>query len=139
MINSRDIKDLNPIVADLCRAFVAKCKEQGIDALVISTYRDYASQDALYAQGRTMPGRKVTNARAGYSNHNFRVAFDFVPIVNGKARWNDIETFKKCGEIGKHLGLEWAGDWKSFREYGHLQYTQGITLAQFRAGKTLSA
>jgi peptidoglycan L-alanyl-D-glutamate endopeptidase CwlK len=132
MINSRDIDELNPKTADLCRKFMVVCRAEGIDILITSTYRDYASQDTLYTQGRTAPGGKITNARGGYSWHNFRRAFDFIPIVNGKAQWNDFATFKKCGNIGKSLGLEWAGDWKTFKEYAHMQFTDEKTLAQLR-------
>ena len=86
MKNSRNIDDLHPIVAKMCRDFVAKCDEEGIDVLITSTYRDLESQAAIYAQGRTTPGKKVTNAKPGQSWHNWRVAFDFVPVVNGKAQ-----------------------------------------------------
>jgi peptidoglycan L-alanyl-D-glutamate endopeptidase CwlK len=134
-MSSRDINDLHPEVAALCHQFVAKCKAQGITILVTSTYRSIQEQDALYAQGRTKPGAIVTNARGGYSFHSYGVAFDIVPIVNGKAQWNSIALFRRCGEIGKSVGLEWAGDWKSMREYCHFQRTQGMTLADFRAGK----
>lgn len=137
MINSRDLKDLHPKVAALCSTFIDKCKEQGIDVLVTSTYRDAESQTALYAQGRTTSGKIVTNAKAGQSWHNWRCAFDFVPIVNGKAQWNDTATFERCGKIAESLGLEWAGRWTRFRELAHCQYTGGLTLADFQAGKTL--
>ena len=49
--------------------------------------------------------------------------------------WNDLRTFKRLGQIGKSIGLEWAGDWVTFREYPHFQATGGLTLAQLRAGK----
>lgn len=137
MINSRDLKELHPVVQEKAKNFIAAAKKEGIDVLVTSTYRDNASQNALYAQGRTTKGRIVTNARAGYSWHNFRCAFDVVPIVNGKAMWNDMRTFRRLGEIGKSIGLEWAGDWKSFKEYAHFQWTGGLTLAQLRAGKQI--
>lgn len=139
MINSRKIEDLHPHVAKLCKEFVAKCDEAGIDVLITSTYRDHASQAAIYAQGRTAPGKKVTNAKPGQSWHNWRVAFDFVPIVNGKAQWNDLKTFEKCGLIAESLGLEWAGRWTRFREMAHCQYTGGLTLKDFQAGKTFLA
>jgi peptidoglycan L-alanyl-D-glutamate endopeptidase CwlK len=139
MINSRDINDLKPEVAALCRQFIALCAKNGIDVIITSTYRDYASQDALYAQGRSKPGNIVTNAKAGYSFHNFRCAFDFCPIVNGKAQWNDIITFKRCGELGKSLGLEWAGDWLKFKEYAHLQQTHGLNLAGLREAQERKA
>ena len=137
MINSRSLSDLNPKVAALCSEFINRCKAQGIDVIITSTFRDGAAQDALYAQGRTTEGKKVTNAKAGQSYHNWRVAFDFVPIVNGKAQWNDNTLFIKCGEIAEGIGLEWAGRWTKFKETAHCQYTGGLSLADFQAGKTL--
>lgn len=137
MINSRDLNELHPEVKRRAEAFIASCKKVGIDVLVTSTYRDAASQNALYAQGRTSPGRIVTNAKAGQSFHNWRVAFDFVPIVGGKAAWNDNALWMKCGEIGESVGLEWAGRWKKFKEFPHMQFTGGLSLADFQSGKTL--
>jgi peptidoglycan L-alanyl-D-glutamate endopeptidase CwlK len=134
MINSRDPKDLLPKVYQLCLAFVAECKKQGIDVIITSTFRDFESQTALYNQGRTTAGPKVTNAKAGESYHNYRCAFDFVPVINGKAQWNDLKTFERCGVIGEQLGLEWAGRWKSFKELAHLQYTGGLSIAQLKSG-----
>ena len=134
MINSRKIEDLRLIPAAKCRAFIAACAKVGIDVLITSTYRDAESQNALYAQGRTTPGKKVTNARGGDSFHNHRVAFDFVPVVGGKAVWNDDATWKRCGEIAESVGLEWGGSWEKFPDRPHCQYTAGITIAQYKAG-----
>ena len=134
MINSRDLKDLVEPAQTRARAFIAACKKQGIDVLITSTYRDYESQNALYAQGRTKAGKRVTNAKGGQSWHNFKCAFDFVPLVNGKAQWNDLRAFRKCGEIAESVGLGWAGRWKSFPEVADCQCIGGNTLAQLRAG-----
>lgn len=135
VINSRNIDDLHPIVANKCRAFVSDCAEHGIEILITSTYRDAESQAALYAQGRTKPGKKVTNAKAGQSFHNYKVAFDFVPIRHGKAQWNDLALFQQCGEIAESCGLEWAGRWKAFKELAHCQYTGGLSIHDFQGGK----
>lgn len=135
MINSRDINDLDPRVAAKCLALIDACRDAGIDIIVTSTYRDNASQDALYAQGRTAPGKRVTNARAGQSFHNYRLAFDVVPIVAGKAVWNDAAKWETIGRLGEAVGLEWAGRWKSFREMPHFQWTGGLTIKQLQAGK----
>lgn len=137
MINSRKIEDLHPIVADKCRKFIAKCEAQGIDILITSTYRDIESQNELYAQGRTKPGKIVTKAKGGQSFHNWRVAFDFVPLLNGKPAWNDTALFTRCGELGESIGLEWAGRWVKFKELAHFQYTNGLKLSDFQNGKTL--
>ena len=80
---------------------------------------------------------RSTNAKAGQSFHNWHVAFDFCPIVGGKAVWNDDALWTKCGEIAEGVGLEWAGRWKKFNETAHCQYTGGLSLADFQAGKTL--
>ena len=134
MTDSRKITDLHPKVAHLAKQFIAKCKEHKIDVIITSTYRSNKKQAELYAQGRTVPGKKVTNAKPGNSYHNYRLAFDFCPIFNGKAQWNDTATFTKCGEIAESLGLEWAGRWKKFKELAHLQYTQGLTIEQLKKG-----
>lgn len=135
MTNSRSLDDLVPPARARVESFLDAAKKQGIDLLVTSTYRDNASQDALYAQGRTTPGKIVTNAKAGQSWHNYRCAVDVVPIVAGKPRWDvKDEVWQQVGALGKAAGLEWAGDWKKFKEYPHFQYTGGLTLAQLQSG-----
>lgn len=135
MVNSRSLSDLLPVVQKKARALLAAAKAEGIDLLVTSTYRDAECQDALYAQGRTKPGRKVTNARGGQSWHQFRVAFDVVPLISGKAVWNDQRLWKRIGELGESVGLEWAGRWTTFRESPHFQFTGGLTMADLKKGK----
>lgn len=132
MISSRKIEDLEPKVAELCHRFIDACKAQGIDILITSTYRDHESQAVLYAQGRTTPGKVVTNAKPGQSWHNWKCAFDFAPLVNGKIPWADAGLFSKCGLIAESVGLEWAGRWKSFPEMAHCQFTNGRTLSQMK-------
>lgn len=138
MINSRSLDDLAPPAKQRAEAFIAAAKSKGIDLLVTSTYRDSESQDALYAQGRSTPGNIVTRAKAGQSWHNWRCALDVVPLVNGKAIWDDQALWKQVGEIGKSCGLEWAGDWKTFKEYPHFQYTGGLTLVQLQQGAKIA-
>ena len=132
MINSRKLEDLTVRAGELAQAFIDRCATEAIDVIITSTYRDLESQAALYAQGRSTPGNVVTNARPGQSFHNYRVAFDFCPLVGGKAQWNDLALFGRCGLIAEEVGLEWAGRWKSMRETAHCQFTGGRSLADFR-------
>ena len=135
MINSRSLDDLLPQVRERVQAFLDDCKVQGIDLLVTSTFRDAESQNTLYAQGRTSPGKVATNALAGQSFHNYRCAVDVVPIRDGKPVWDAKDgVWQAIGKIGKDQGLEWAGDWKQFKEFTHFQYTGGLTLAQLQQG-----
>lgn len=135
MINSRKIEDLIPAVAAMCRQFIDAGAKQGIDVLITSTYRDFEAQDALYAQGRTGPGVRVTNAKGGQSFHNYRCAFDFCPIIGGKPQWNRPDLFEQCGTIAEGLGLVWAGRFVTFKEMAHCQWSNGLTVADLYAGK----
>lgn len=124
MINSRKISDLDPKVAVLCRKHIALCKAAGIEIVVTSTWRDIESQDALFAIGRTVDKerRPVTNARGGKSWHNYKVAWDFVPIISGKPVWDPTDKiWREAIAIAKSLGLESGADWVSFRDPPHLQ------------------
>ena len=138
MINSRQIADLHPKVQELCKKFIAECMVDGIDVIITSTYRDKESQDALYAQGRATAGAIVTNAHGGWSYHNYRLAFDFAPIQNGKIDWNNTALWEKCGRIAEEVGLEWAGRWEHNREMAHCQFTDGLKIAQLFNGEMIS-
>jgi peptidoglycan L-alanyl-D-glutamate endopeptidase CwlK len=138
MINSRKIADLHPKVQEMCKRFIAECMADGIEIIITSTYRDKESQDALYAQGRTAPGRIVTHAHGGWSYHQYRLAFDFAPIQNGKVDWNNTALWKKCGQIAEMVGLEWAGRWKHNTEEAHCHYTGGLKLVELFNGETIA-
>jgi peptidoglycan L-alanyl-D-glutamate endopeptidase CwlK len=110
------------------------------------TLRTDAEQDALYAIGRTKPGKKVTNARGGESLHNYGLAIDIVLLVdkNGDgtfetASWQTNVDFDGDGvadwmevvKIFKLHGFEWGGDWK-FTDMPHFQKTFGYSVKQLQ-------
>lgn len=114
------IATLHPQLHALARKFVLAAAEQGVTIKLISGLRTYAEQDALYAKGRSTPGPKVTNARAGYSNHNFGLAFDIGVFSGGKYQ-PESPLYKTVAHIGKWLGFEWGGDWTSIKDEPHYQ------------------
>ena len=120
---SRSLKDLTPAMQLKAEAFIEACDTAGIDVLIYCTLRTGAEQDDLYKIGRTIPGKIVTNARAGQSLHNTGQAFDFVPMIHGKPQWGDSVLYARCGIIGEGIGMEWAGRWTGkLRETAHMQY-----------------
>ncbi len=155
---SNNVNDLMPDVRDLADKFVEEAKKQGINVKITNTLRGGGEQHRLFSIGRnheqlaetrddrmfrqaieeyehgkiTMPHGAVTNADAGDSFHNYSLAFDFVPIVDGKISY-DITSkagkarFQKLGSIGKSIGLEWGGDWKN-PDYPHMQLTHGKSI-----------
>ena len=114
------IATLLPEVRPMARSLVHKAKQAGIQVRIISGLRTYAQQNALYAQGRTGPGARVTNARAGYSNHNFGIAFD-VGVFEGSKYLAESVKYKAVGALGMVLGLEWGGNWKNIVDQSHFQ------------------
>ena len=101
-----------------------KCRARGATYYAISLYRSYEEQTKLYAQGRTAAGAIVTNARAGSSAHNFGCAADCardanLQLAGLQPTWN-AKDYSILGEEVVKVGLEWAGNWKTFKEYGHV-------------------
>lgn len=134
-MSSRSIEDLNHPTRERAKLFLAECLKAGITVLIYCTKRTNVEQDGLYAIGRTIHGKIVTNAKGGESWHNYGSAFDFAPTIYGKPQWNDKDLYAKCGGIAEKVGLEWAGRWKGkLRETAHAQYRGGLTLAQAKSG-----
>lgn len=111
------------------------------------TLRTFAEQDALFAQGRSKPGKVVTNAKGGQSYHNYGLAIDIVLILdkdkNGTfetASWDlksDFDGDKKADwmevvQVFKRYGFEWGGDWK-FVDAPHFQKSFGKSIYELKA------
>lgn len=127
----RDTKALHPDLQEKIILLQKKCKEAGITIMIGECLRTKAEQDALYAQGRTKPGKIVTNAKGStYSSmHQWGVAVDFYlkMDVDGDGSASDdtfnnsTSLFNKVGKIGQSIGLEWGGSWKSMKDLPHFQ------------------
>lgn len=125
------ISKLHPMVRDEVTKIIQECDKQltGRAKIRISQgLRTDKEQDALYAIGRTVPGKKVTNAKGGQSIHNYGFAIDIVLIIDGKtASWdtkkdwdNDgIADWYECVAIFARHGWEWGGNWKTFKDLPH--------------------
>ncbi|CAN5724829.1 peptidoglycan-binding protein [soil metagenome] len=123
MVDARSEKTIATLQSEVrpyARALVLKAASMGITIKVISGLRTYEEQNALYAQGRTKPGRIVTNARGGYSNHNFGIAFD-IGVFNGASYVPESPRYKAVGALGVELGLEWGGNWSTIKDEPHFQ------------------
>jgi hypothetical protein len=122
---------LLPMVERKMEALLDLCEQNGVAIKVTSTMRSCEAQNALYAQGRTTPGKIVTNAKCGESAHNFGVAFDI--CFNTATPYNG--PWEKVGTLGESLGLEWGGRWTTFVDKPHFQLLFEYTLKDFKTGK----
>ncbi len=115
-----NIQTLLPPAQRKAREFMKAVQDAGITVKIISGTRTFAEQDKLYRKGRDLPGPKVTNARGGQSNHNFGVAWDIGVFQSGQYL-DESPLYRQVGDIGKGLGFEWGGDWRSFPDEPHFQ------------------
>lgn len=136
--SSTSLDALNPYVTSLARQFLTLCTASGLKVVILVTFRSWNEQDALYAQGRTTPGSIVTDAEGGDSYHNWGLAFDCAPLVNGVVAWEATDMFIEMGNLGQQVGLEWGGNWKTFKisivDMPHFQYTFGLSTEQLLDG-----
>lgn len=115
------LSKVHPVLAKKIAQLIAVLANLGMDVRVVQGVRTYAQQNDLYAQGRTKPGNRVTNARGGQSNHNFGLAVDLCPFKNNQPDWNDAKAFQTLGKEAKKLELEWGGDWAKIKDMPHVQ------------------
>ena len=119
----RAIDTLAPYFQKRVRGWCTEMVNSKIPPLIYCGRRTMEEQTALFAIGRTSPGKVVTKARAGESYHNYGLAFDWVPLKPAPKDptllvidWGDETAFR----LGEHIGLSFelaAISW----ETGHLQ------------------
>lgn len=129
---------LHPKIRAEVLHLVKMCYKNNVRIRVVQGYRTFAEQDALYAQGRTKPGQIVTNAKGGWSNHNYSLAIDFCLLhPDGSISWSEFEDADHDGkrdwmevvQIFKAAGYDSGIDWK-FKDNPHLEKMFGHTIRQ---------
>lgn len=140
----KKLEGVHPVVKEKALKLVENSYKRGVCIAITQGYRSIEEQNELYAQGRTKPGKIVTNAKGGDSYHNYGLAIDFA-IINGNNQYvwdteadfdqDKVSDWMEVVEEAKKLGFEWGGDFKRFKDYPHFQYTFGLSIADLKAGK----
>ncbi len=136
-IQSNDEAQLATCHADLQRVMREAVRRVPFDCFVIYGVRTVAEQQALFAIGRTKPGRRVTNIDGvtKKSRHNYTpsLAMDVGPAsLIATGRWVEsalaLKQFDELGAtaeaVAKELGVadfEWGGRWTRLRDRPHFQ------------------
>ncbi|MBR4311451.1 MAG: M15 family metallopeptidase [Akkermansia sp.] len=116
-----NLSTLMPEAQKVARAFMKlatkKAAELGLVVKVICGTRSYAEQNALYNKKP-----RVTKAKGGYSWHNFGLAFDIGLFDDSGVYLGNSKHYKTLGKLADEVeGLEWGGNWKSFKDEPHFQ------------------
>lgn len=142
--SAKHLQSLHPDVRDAFTQFLVEARElvakHGLDYKAICGTRSWEEQEALYAKGRTVPGRIVTNAPPGSSMHNFGLAID-CGVFKGKVYMDDgtVADKKTADLMHKHVStlctkhkLRWGGNFKKLYDAPHFEYDSPHSLADLR-------
>lgn len=129
LISEHRCEVLHPKARGIFKSFIEDA-ETGLDITLRVTQglRTFEEQSLIYAQGRTLPGPIVTNAKPGYSFHNWGLAIDVCPLVKGKLDWSfDFVKLKLYSD--KYL-IKWGGTFKSIMDKPHFELSFNYTIKQ---------
>lgn len=138
-VSLQRIEKLHPFVREEVKQIIAECDKAltgKAKVRITQGLRSFEEQEKLYAIGRITSGKKVTNAKAGQSIHNYGLAVDICLIIDGKtASWdtardwdNDsIADWYECVKIFAKYGWDWGGNWKTFKDLPHFEKKNILT------------
>src|SRR5690606_14637390 len=92
----------------------------GIEMVLVEGYRSPERQARLARDGR------ATNAGAWASCHQYGLAVDSAPLRDGRLQWDmsdpwTREAYFLYGALARQAGLRWGGDWRSLKDYVHVE------------------
>ncbi len=126
---------LHPKLVEKLQRLIAAMTALGYPMQIVQGLRTAEYQQGLYAQGRTKPGKIVTNCDGIKLKSNHQAASDgfghaadlaFVddPRTPANETWNE-ELWQRVGPAygacAKAVGLVWGGDWKSIVDRPHVE------------------
>lgn len=132
---SRRLEDLTPDTREKVEKLIEAAKAEGIALVVVHTLRSYEEQALLFEKGRSRPGPIVTNARPGYSWHNFGRAADFAFLIDGKLSWEG--PWERFGILAERCGLRWGGNFRGLKDRPHVENSLGFSLTKLRAERLI--
>lgn len=127
-MTDNNLNDLDPVlqpIAQKCLAdWIAQYPERKPVKILI-TWRSNADQQAAYNAG-------LSKCKAGEGKHNCVTpkgkpasrAFDFACFDETDGSYITDGTdgyYADFGDIAKANGLDWGGDWHSFKDYDHVE------------------
>ncbi|WP_374458437.1 M15 family metallopeptidase [Chryseobacterium taeanense] len=127
------IEKLHPLVKEEVKQIIKDCDKAltgRAKIRITQGLRSFEEQEKLYAIGRITSGKKVTNAKAGQSIHNYGLAVDICLMIDGKtASWDTVKDWDndkvadwyECVKIFAKYGWNWGGNWKNFKDLPHFE------------------
>lgn len=138
MLNETSMKKLSeilPHVRNKAVELAGRAQAEGITIGFNTGYRSPEAQQKAYEGGKS-------GAPGGKGWHGVRRALDFYVIVDGKKRFDALDSairplYERVGVIAESIGFRWlgfktltAGNKKPFQDPYHIEMRDGLTIAQ---------
>lgn len=140
VLSSRSLENLIGVHPDLALVMTEAIKDSPQDFTIVEGVRTVKRQRELYAKGRSIPGKIVTNADGvrNKSNHQTKAdgyghAVDIYPFHEGKVRVSEPYVKTMLATITDHIKstanrlnieIECGIDWKRPYDPPHIQLKQ---------------
>lgn len=116
----RDWSKLDSDFRQTVLRLLMRLEQRGVRMTLVEGYRSPARQDLL-ADGDKL----VTRARGFESRHQFGLAVDLAPMIDGQLLISERDgraaaAYEVLGEEAEAMGLIWGGRW-SFRDLMHVE------------------
>ena len=121
------LRGCHPELRQRVIGLIKDLEAEGLDVVLTQGVRTVAQQQALYAQGRSKPGKIITNCDGlvKVSNHQpkadgYGYAVDVAwRTSRGEISWEG--PWETLGSLAAAHGLTWGGTWGSFPDRPHLE------------------
>jgi peptidoglycan L-alanyl-D-glutamate endopeptidase CwlK len=137
LFTTREVEQVRPMTATASRqwellqegfrqrllmVFKQMREQHGYEMVLLEGYRSPQRQAALAALGPS-----VTQAGPFESLHQHGMAADCAFMRDGRIVISERDAwamrgYEKYGEVARSLGLTWGGDWRSLKDYGHIEW-----------------
>lgn len=141
MFTTREVEHVRPMTASASRqwelldegfrqrllmVFKLMREQHGHEMVLLEGYRSPERQATLAALGPS-----VTQAGPMESLHQHGMAADCAFVKNGKIVISERDPwamlgYEKYGEVARSLGLTWGGDWRTLKDYGHIEWKRSV-------------
>lgn len=123
-------KQLHPKIVDAVEKVLKGMAQLGHPMVVTASVRSAEDQKALFAKGRTAPGKIVTHADGVVKKSKHQIGADgFGHAVDcafldahGQPSWDLSYPWGVYGALSKFYGLTWGGDWTSLKDLPHVEW-----------------
>jgi peptidoglycan L-alanyl-D-glutamate endopeptidase CwlK len=120
--HEKKMASMFPAMRPKVEAALQGLRDRGFQPRIVFAWRSVAVQLELYRKGNTTVRFSFHNAQKRDGTPNAYA----IDVIDSRYAWNPTAEssgyWRALGEEGRKQGLYWGGDWKTFKDWAHLQY-----------------